>query len=271
MKRKAISKRTRFEVFKRDSFKCQYCGRTAPEIVLVIDHVHPVAAGGLGDVLNLITSCDECNSGKSVVPLSDSSAITRQRKELDALAERREQMEMMVRWRAELQRGAEILIDSLCSRVQDMAPFTLNDTGRACLRKWMRKYSYDEIMDSIEAAFEQYYRPGDAGTWEFAFRKIPNICHCTRAKEEKPYLDRLFYIRGILKNRLSYCDPHKCVQLLERAVLANASLDSLQNLAMEVRSWTAFRQAVEIYLSEHEGKQQSNSEPDEPDDGKRFA
>ena len=30
-KRKTISKKTRFEVFKRDSFKCQYCGASAPE------------------------------------------------------------------------------------------------------------------------------------------------------------------------------------------------------------------------------------------------
>lgn len=32
MKRKAISKRVRFEVFKRDSFKCQYCGKCAPDV-----------------------------------------------------------------------------------------------------------------------------------------------------------------------------------------------------------------------------------------------
>ena len=27
IKRKAISKRLRFEIFKRDSFTCRYCGR----------------------------------------------------------------------------------------------------------------------------------------------------------------------------------------------------------------------------------------------------
>ena len=29
-KRQAISKTVRFEVFKRDKFKCQYCGASAP-------------------------------------------------------------------------------------------------------------------------------------------------------------------------------------------------------------------------------------------------
>ena len=37
-KRKSISKKARFEVFKRDSFTCQYCGRTAPDVVLHLDH-----------------------------------------------------------------------------------------------------------------------------------------------------------------------------------------------------------------------------------------
>jgi len=55
--REQISKKLRFEVFKRDSFTCQYCGRKAPEIVLNCDHVTPVAEGGTTDILNLVTSC----------------------------------------------------------------------------------------------------------------------------------------------------------------------------------------------------------------------
>lgn len=46
MARKAISKKTRFEVFKRDRFTCQYCGATPPGVLLHIDHIHPVAEGG---------------------------------------------------------------------------------------------------------------------------------------------------------------------------------------------------------------------------------
>ena len=33
VKRRAVSKKLRFEVFKRDSFTCQYCGRKAPDII----------------------------------------------------------------------------------------------------------------------------------------------------------------------------------------------------------------------------------------------
>lgn len=65
----ALSVRARFEVFKRDEFTCQYCGRRSPEVVLEVDHILPVAAGGTDDSMNLATSCWECNSGKSCVPL----------------------------------------------------------------------------------------------------------------------------------------------------------------------------------------------------------
>lgn len=48
--REAISKKLRFEVFKRDSFTCQYCGGKAPEIILQCDHIKPVVEGGLTDI-----------------------------------------------------------------------------------------------------------------------------------------------------------------------------------------------------------------------------
>lgn len=66
-----VSVRTRFEVFKRDGFTCQYCGRKSPDVVLEVDHVQPVALGGSNDVINLITACWDCNHGKSDKPLSE--------------------------------------------------------------------------------------------------------------------------------------------------------------------------------------------------------
>lgn len=70
MARKPISKRLRFEIFKRDGFKCKYCGATNDASQLHVDHVIPVSRGGSNDPLNLVTACILCNSGKSDVPLS---------------------------------------------------------------------------------------------------------------------------------------------------------------------------------------------------------
>jgi DNA-directed RNA polymerase subunit RPC12/RpoP len=64
-KRKPISTRTRFEVFKRDGYLCQYCGDHPPQTILHVDHIVPVKDGGSNDLENLITSCITCNLGKS--------------------------------------------------------------------------------------------------------------------------------------------------------------------------------------------------------------
>jgi len=66
---KQLTKKTRFEVFKRDSFQCQYCGKTPPEITLEIDHINPKSKGGSNDINNLITACFDCNRGKKNIPL----------------------------------------------------------------------------------------------------------------------------------------------------------------------------------------------------------
>lgn len=62
--RTAISKSLRYDIFNRDRFTCQYCGRQPPEVILNIDHIIPVSKGGTNDPENLRTSCFACNSGK---------------------------------------------------------------------------------------------------------------------------------------------------------------------------------------------------------------
>jgi len=60
----SVSKKTRFEVFKRDNFTCVYCGRKPPAVVLECDHINPKSKGGLDEIDNLTTSCFDCNRGK---------------------------------------------------------------------------------------------------------------------------------------------------------------------------------------------------------------
>lgn len=65
----AISKKLRFEVFKRDGFRCQYCGKTPPDAILEIDHINPKSQNGKDDINNLLTACFDCNRGKGNIPL----------------------------------------------------------------------------------------------------------------------------------------------------------------------------------------------------------
>lgn len=60
-----VSKRTRYEVLRRDDYTCRYCGGKAPDVVLTVDHVTPVALGGTDSPDNLVAACKDCNAGKS--------------------------------------------------------------------------------------------------------------------------------------------------------------------------------------------------------------
>lgn len=64
--RRQINIKTRFFVFNRDGFKCQFCGRTAQEegVKLHVDHIKPFSRGGLTEISNLQTLCSDCNLGK---------------------------------------------------------------------------------------------------------------------------------------------------------------------------------------------------------------
>ena len=62
--RKPLSDKKRFMILERDGFRCQYCGATAEQSRLEVDHIVPVSKGGTNDPDNLVTACHECNSGK---------------------------------------------------------------------------------------------------------------------------------------------------------------------------------------------------------------
>jgi 5-methylcytosine-specific restriction endonuclease McrA len=55
---------TRFNVFLRDRFSCQYCGHPFPTHELTFDHVIPRARGGRTSWDNVVTACSPCNLRK---------------------------------------------------------------------------------------------------------------------------------------------------------------------------------------------------------------
>ncbi len=55
---------TRFNVFLRDGFACQYCGRKEAAPDLTFDHVIPRSRGGRTTWENVVTACSPCNLRK---------------------------------------------------------------------------------------------------------------------------------------------------------------------------------------------------------------
>jgi uncharacterized protein YozE (UPF0346 family) len=65
--RSGLSLSMRFDVFRRDGYRCQICGITAIEgSRLEVDHKTPVVKGGTNEMGNLWTLCFECNRGKGI-------------------------------------------------------------------------------------------------------------------------------------------------------------------------------------------------------------
>jgi hypothetical protein len=92
----AVSKRTRYEVLRRDNHACRYCGCMAPDVKLTVDHVMPVALGGSDNPDNLVAACRDCNAGKTST--SPSEALVQQVGEDD------------IRWAAAVKRAADAML-----------------------------------------------------------------------------------------------------------------------------------------------------------------
>jgi hypothetical protein len=241
-KRKTISKKDRFEVFKRDGFKCQYCGATAPEAVLVVDHIHPVSKDGEHDVMNFITACQPCNAGKSDRTLSDDSVIQKQRGQLEELNARREQLEMMLEWRNALKDIEGDQLSVVLEAWSKAAPgWNLTDTGKKKARALLRKHALSDVLDAIDRAAEQYLRADEDGkltseSVDNAWLKVGGILRVSALPEDQR---RLFYIRGILRNRLRYVAADAVAEM-QRALDAGVPVDEIQDAAKSCSSWTAF-------------------------------
>lgn len=63
----SIAKSLRYEILKRDGFKCVLCGRGASETILEVDHILPKCKGGLTKQDNLRALCVDCNQGKRIL------------------------------------------------------------------------------------------------------------------------------------------------------------------------------------------------------------
>lgn len=190
--RKALSKKTRFEVFKRDKFTCQYCGKSAPDAVLEVDHIVPVAEGGGNEVTNLVTACFDCNRGKGARKLSDDSVIKKQKAQLDILAERREQLEMMYEWQMGLVDETDEQVKRIEAIVDRITGYELTDNGKERVRKLVTQFGFPVVARATRISFEQYGHATD-NQWEHAFSKIGGICYNTTHKTCKQCIHYVGY------------------------------------------------------------------------------
>ena len=178
-KRKSISKKTRFEIFKRDGFICRYCGATPPTVILHVDHIIAVASGGGNEDDNLVTSCDACNLGKGARDLKQAPASLSSR--AADVAEREEQLlgftKIMLAKRERLERESWDVADIFMGhfRVEGMRKDWFNS-----IKRFIESLGVVEVLDAMDCAVSR--KPYSEYT---AFRYFCGICwNKTREREQ---------------------------------------------------------------------------------------
>ena len=180
-KRRAIPRKVRFEVFKRDSFTCQYCGAMAPDVVLQIDHIIPVVKGGTNSLLNLVAACQGCNSGKGGVELSDDASVKKSKRQADELQARSDQIMMIAEWQKGLSSLLEKQVDAVNEALSEDAGWMLSDSGRKTIKKILRRFSLSEVLIAVGISRDYYFEFDADGTiaqesFSNAISKIGGIC-----------------------------------------------------------------------------------------------
>lgn len=177
------------------------------------------------------------------------------RNQLEELSERREQLEMMMLWHEGLQDIKNQLIENISNYWESLAKgWSINDNGLKKIKKLSREYSYEEITTAMDIAADQYLKFNNEGdctseSWNIAFNKISGICRTRRLTKDKPEMKELFYIRGILKNKIrGYFDSPLALSLLKNAYDNGTSLEDLRRIALESKYWDDFEESLNNML-----------------------
>ena len=245
MARKTITNKLRFEIFKRDSFKCQYCGKTAPDVVLEVDHINPVAKGGKNDILNLVTSCYDCNRGKSDRVLGENNELSKQRQQLEQLNERREQLRLMTKWKEELLGLEEEQIDTIDKKFSEKTHYGFSMVGRNNCAAAIKKFGFESVFDAVQLSLSQYLQCDKDGeltdeSINKAFNMYPRICYNLK-NQKGDDSGQLYYIRGIIRRRYAYCDDNQAIQLLRAALHDGYQISELKEVAFKHFCWTNWK------------------------------
>lgn len=148
---RSLSKRTRFDVFKRDQFTCQYCGRKPPAVVLEADHIVAVSAGESSKEHNLLTSCFDCNRGKADGSLDVNPINTKERRKRleDRIEQTRAYEELLQAQRVAQDTDVDAVIAVYESAFDG---WTLFDTARPSIRQFFNCLPRQEVVEAMELA-----------------------------------------------------------------------------------------------------------------------
>ncbi len=243
-RRKPLSRKVRFEVFKRDLFTCQYCGRKSPDVVLNVDHIEPVSKGGTNELLNLVTSCFDCNQGKKARRIGDSTELEVQRKQLELIQERRNQLKMLKEWRDECNTLEMEMLTLVKEAVELEFNRSLNEIGERKFTKYIKKFGLQEVLECIRIASESYDEV------ETGLGMVPGIAVNRERERKRPGSGRAAYVLGILRNRHDHINEARFWAAINEAIDKNVDIASVEEIAKNSDSFNAFMVSIDCYNAE---------------------
>lgn len=159
--RKAISKKTRFEVFKRDNFTCQYCSAKPPKVPLEIDHLLPVCKNGTNHIDNLITACFDCNRGKAGNELTSIPQTVLEKSEGKKLAlqQYKEYQKLLSLEKAQIDLDINSVEQVYSTIFQD---WEFTDKFRISVKKFILNLGVEIVIEAMETACNRMYNEDKA-------------------------------------------------------------------------------------------------------------
>ena len=148
----SITKKLRFEVFKRDGFRCAYCGKSPPDVLLEVDHIKPKSKKGKDDINNLLTACFDCNRGKSNIEID--KAPQQLVDNLEVLKQKEEQFAEYHKYTQRIERRINKYIKAVDEAYTENFPdYQLNTKfKRGTVKKFVKLLEPSDVVDSMHLA-----------------------------------------------------------------------------------------------------------------------
>mgnify|MGYP001606468572 CR=1 FL=1 len=128
-----------------------------------------------------------------------------------------------------------------------MGAALINEFGVGVVKKLILRYSVQGVLDAADesAARHLVAHGGIGGDNQAFFNDISSFAAYARI----PAVERqMFYIRGILRNRLNYLNEDRALEYIKLAYSMGYGLEELTNLAKTVKTWRHFCDVVEGWL-----------------------
>ena len=246
-----VYKRIKFEVFEKDSFKCQVCGAAAPNVTLTLHRLqNNQQAENWLDPAFLTTFCESCqrkNGSQESANTGNNGHLS-----LNALEERLDQLKMLINWRKGMIKIRKRQLASLVEFWQELVPsIFLSEVHKKTLLSCISKYSSDDIKEAMRLAVQEFIVVHQDGSiardsFQMAFANIPEICYRKTKMSKTREAEELYHIHDILEERIDgFFDSARVIQWLNYARSWDVHLEELIQMAARVTNWTQFSCSID--------------------------